>query len=147
MPYTQKNRRLKGRLRAKALQALEAKKTVLFPSPVETRMIEVLGGKCLTIDSVRDKETGRKMVIVWKQPKLLKKEHFRRTGDKLVIYSNDLKMGLAIQGREYERDVLAAQERDEMLSEHGWRVRYIKASWLWNDEPKVRAAVTQFIYS
>lgn len=117
----------------------------LFPTYEEVRIIQVLGGTVVTIRRIRDKETHRPLRIVVRQPRILKREHFRRTGDSLILFSNDLKMGLAIQGREYERDVVAAYERDQFLISMGWRVRYIRAKDLFHNPEVAKRSILQFL--
>lgn len=117
----------------------------LFPTYEEVCLIKVLGGTILTIRRIRDKETHRPLRIVVRQPRILKREHFRRTGDTLVLFSNDLKMGLAVEGREYERDVVAAYERDEFLQSMGWRIRYIRAYDLFHRPEIAKRSILQFL--
>lgn len=107
--------------------------------------MEILGGKALTVHAVRDKKTGLPLTIILSRGPVLRREHFRRTGDRLILFSNDIKWALAVQGREYERDVVAAYERDEKLREAGWRIKYIKADWLWNKPDLVKRDVLQFL--
>lgn len=128
------------RLRAK----LAARYELCFPTPIETRLVEILGGTTLTIGRIR--KHGRPMTLIVNRGRLLRSEKFRRAAlDGMGVLANDVKWAIAIQGPEYERDVVTAYERDELLREQGWRVRYIPARWLWENPAKARRDVLQFL--
>lgn len=116
----------------------------LFPSPIEVRLIEILGGSTFTIGTIR--RGDRQLTITLSRGKLLRSERFRRAVlDGKGVLANDVKWAIAIQGPEYERDVVAAYEHDELLKEQGWRVRYIPARDLWQSPTRVRSSVQQFL--
>lgn len=129
------------------MKALAIKFPKLYPKPTDVRLIQVLGGVTLTIGFMRDRVTGYPLTIVFSKGRLLKSEHFRRAVlDNMGVLANDVKRAIALQGVEYERDVVAAYERDERLKSAGWNVLHIPAHWLWTDPSKVRQTVGNFVY-
>lgn len=119
----------------------------LFPSPAELRIIEIMGGKVLRINRIISQRSGLPMAIILSRGGMLRREHFKRTGDDLVLFSNDLKWGLAIQGAAYERNIIEAFERDQTLKENGYRIQYLPVRWLVNRPDLVRDRINQFVYS
>lgn len=117
----------------------------LYPKATEIKLIEIMGGKTLTLDFIVSRKNGRPLTLILSRGSTLRREHFRRTGDSLILFSNDLKWALALQGRDYERDVVAAYERDTELRAEGWHIMYIPVNWLRDDPAKVRHAVTGFL--
>lgn len=138
-------RRTKQKIINKLKEQLNVKTERFYPRPAEVKLIQVLGGKTLTIPTIRSQQTGLPMTIVLSRGKILRREHFKRTGDTLILFSNDLKWALALQGREYERDVVAAYERDEELINSGWRIKYIRAYDLWHNPVELRKNLLQFL--
>jgi very-short-patch-repair endonuclease len=125
---------------------LSTKYNTLFPAPVEVRLVEILGGTTLTIGRLR--RNGRPMTITLSRGRLLRSRRFRRAVlDGQGILANDVKWAIQILGPEYERDVVAAYERDEWLEEHGWRLGYVRAFDIWNHPEKVRENIVPFIAS
>lgn len=108
----------------------------LFPPFIETRLIEILGGTVITIGSRR--HNGRQMKIIISRGKLLRSRKFRKTVlDGMGVLANDVKWAIAVYGSEYERDVVAAYERDEKLEREGWRVAYIRRDDIEKNPTKV----------
>lgn len=143
--YTRKFRREKARERAREFVSkfVESKQV----TPVEARLVEVLGGKTMRVESLAGHKLDQPVTLILRRPKILKKEHFSRTGDSVILYSNDLKMCLALKGYEYRRDVIGSWERDEKLKADGWRIQYIDIEWLANNPAKVQDTIKQFIYA
>jgi hypothetical protein len=116
----------------------------LFQSPVEVRLVEILGGVTLTVGFIRKR--GRPMTITLSRGRLLRSKRFRRAvvdGDGML--ASDIKWAIKIMGAEYERDVVAAYEHDEYLKAHGWRLGYVRAWDIWNNEEKVRQLIVPFV--
>ncbi len=137
--------RTRRKLIGKLKEQLNNKTKQLYATPAEVRLIQIMGGRTLTIHALRSAKSGLPVTLVLSRGKYLRREHFRRTGDRLILFSNDIKWALALQGREYERDVVAAYERDQKMQANGWRVKYIRADWLWNKPELVRQDVLQFL--
>lgn len=138
-------RRTKQKLIEKLKGQVKAKKSMLYATPAEVRLVQIMGGKTLTLHNIKDNKSGLPMTLILSKGKVLRREHFKRTGDTLILFSNDIKWCLALEGREYQRNVVAAMERDEWMRDNGWRVKYIRADWLWNKPDLVRQNVLQFL--
>ena len=116
----------------------------LFPMPTEVRLLEVLGGTTLTIGGIRRRD--RQMVITLSRGKLLRSRKFRRAVlNGMGVLASDVKWAIAIQGPEYEMDVVKAYERDEQLEAAGWRLAYVSIRDLWTNPASVRKNVLQFL--
>lgn len=116
----------------------------LFPKPAEVRLLQILGGSVIVIGSIR--RNGRPLTITLSRGRLLRSERFRRSViDDQGMLANDVRWAIAIQGKDYERDVIAAYEQDEQLQAAGWRVRWIPEAWLWTNPSRVRKNVLQFL--
>lgn len=108
-----------------------------FPSAVQVRLIEILGGTTITIGGIR--HNGRAMTITLSRGKLLRSAKFRRAVlDGMGCLANDIKWAIAIEGPEFERDVVLAYERDEKLKAAGWRLAYVRPSDIWHKPDNVR---------
>lgn len=119
---------------------------LLFPAPSEVRLMQILGATTVTIGRWRHKKTGRPLTFVLSRGHLLRSEKFRRSVvDGNGVLANDVRMAITIRGPEYERDVVAAYERDEYLKNKGWTIKAIPQSWLLSNPKKVRTSVLQFI--
>lgn len=117
-----------------------------YTSPDEIRLEQILGATTVTFGRFRDKETGFPLSFVLSRGHILRSEKFRRSVlDDRGVLANDVKMALAIQGPDYERDVISAMERDEYLAGKGWAIRWIPRHLLYTDPNRVRAIVNQFI--
>lgn len=126
--------------------ALHDRYVRMFPDPMETRLIQILGGTTITIGAFR--RDNRPMTIVLSNGRLLRSERFRRSVvDDQGMLANDLKWAIKLQGPEYERDVVRAYEIDEAMAEAGWIIKTIPVRWLYENPNKVRTSVRQFIYS
>jgi hypothetical protein len=118
--------------------AIYARYERLFPTALDARLVQVLGGTTFTIGGIR--RNGRPMTIVLSRGKMLRSRKFRKVVlDGMGCLANDVKWAIAIQGPEYERDVVTAYERDERLAAAGWRVAYIQVRDLWQSPERVRA--------
>src|SRR5690348_7865918 len=82
-----------------------------FHDPAEVRLLEICGGTTFTIGRLT--YDGRPFTLILSHGKLLKSEGFRRVAldNKSILYMNDVNQVLAIQGYDYERDVVRYQEQ------------------------------------
>lgn len=135
-----KLKRLRGRFRRLV--------RILFPSPAEVRLIELMGGKVLTFDWLIARKTGFPLAIVLKMGRALKHENIRRevqVGPYYVDFGNDIGRAIEVDGREYHTDVVAAFDRDSYLYQRGWRVMHIPAAALWREPDKSVRKVLEFL--
>lgn len=115
----------------------------LFPAPVQVRLLEILGGTTITIGAIR--HNNRPLTLTLSRGRLLRSAKFRRQVlDGFGVLANDIKWAIAIQGPEYERDVVAAYERDEKWAEQGWRVAHVRIHDIWQNPNAVRDNLTPF---
>lgn len=122
---------------------------LLFPSPAEVRLIEIMGGKYFTIKALRHRKTKFPLTIVVSLGKILESERFARevrVGRYFVDFGNDLAMALEVDGKAYHRDIVREFERDSYLYQRGWRVVHIPAIKLWNDPLAVQHEILRFVY-
>lgn len=116
----------------------------LFPTPVQVRLIEILGGSTITIGAFR--RDNLPMTIMLTRGKLLRSKRFRAAIlDGTGMLANDIKWAIKILGPEYERDVVAAYEMDERLHQDGWHMAYVSARDIWNNPARVRASLQRFL--
>lgn len=114
-----------------------------FPSPVQVRLIEILGGTTITIGSIRHRNVP--MTLTLSRGRLLRSKRFRRAVlDGQGVLANDVRWAVQIMGPEYERDVVAAFERDERLEAEGWHLAYVNMRDIWNNPAKVRKSLLPF---
>lgn len=118
----------------------------LYRRPEQVRLLHILGATTLTLGFVRHKNTNFPLTIILSRGRLLRREHFKAiSNNSTILLANDIRWAIALQGRNYENDVVSAYEYDEKLKEMGWVVRYIPERWLWQNPFKVRAEVTRFL--
>lgn len=116
-----------------------------FPTPIDSRLLEILGGTTLTIGALR--HNGYPLTLTLSRGRLLRSERFRRQvlGGKGVLAS-DVKWAIQIMGPEYERQVVSMYERDEKLEAAGWRLLYVRWQDVWHNPKRVRRDVLQFLH-
>lgn len=125
-------------------------------SPAEARFIELMGGKVLSIERIRDRRTGFAMTPYWNLGRRLKAEGFKREvryGRYFVDFANDLNRIIEIDGSEYHMDVVADMDRDIYIREFCWRwdrrrearIMRIQAHKLWLDKQRLQDDVLKFI--
>lgn len=123
-------------------------KRLLFISPAEVRLIELMGGKVCTLAFTRLTVHDFPLAIVMRNPKVFKNEHVKRElriGKYYVDFGNDVGRAIEVDGQEYHMDILADLQRDSYLIERGWRVKHIQAYRLWRDADKVQREVLDFL--
>jgi very-short-patch-repair endonuclease len=124
--------------------AVYARYERLFPTPVQVRLIEILGGTTITIGGIR--RNNRQLTLTISRGKLLRSAKFRRMVlDGRGVLANDIMWAIAVQGSEYERDVVSAYERDERLRAAGWRLAYVNVRDVWTNPASVRNNILQFL--
>lgn len=122
---------------------------ILFPSPAELRLIEIMGGKVVRFHGIKHPRTHYPLAWIRSMGKVLRDEKFGREvrcGKYFIDFGNDLAMGLEVDGAAYHRDVVAAFDRDSYLYQRGWRVVHIPAIRLWNEPDRVQREVLKFLY-
>jgi len=123
---------------------------LLFPSPAELRLIEIMGGKYWKIEWLKHPRTKFRFAIVLSLGKFLRDEKFGRevrVGKYYIDFGNDVLMGIEVDGAEYHRDVVAAFDRDSYLYQRNWRVMHIMAVRLWNEPAVVQREVLKFLHT
>jgi very-short-patch-repair endonuclease len=121
-------------------------KRLLFPSPAELRLIELLGGKVFKIEKL--KVNGFAFAIVLRKGRLLRNEKVKRevrVGRYYLDFGNDLYYGLEVDGAAYHKDVVAAFDRDSYIYTRGWRVLHIPALHIYYHPQKVQQQVLGFL--
>lgn len=130
---------------------------LLFISPAEARFIELMGGKVVRIQRIRDKHTGFPIAIYWNLGTRLKAEGFKREvryGKYHVDFANDLNRIIEIDGDPYHMDVVADMDRDIYIKQLCWkwnrsreaRIMRVPAHRLGLDKQKLQDDVLKFIY-
>lgn len=136
---------------------------MLFPSPAELKLIEIMGGKVIRIKFIKHHETGFKLAFVLSMGKILKAQKFERevkAGKCWIDFGNDIQWGIEVDGKQWHRNVVKEFERAEYLSgfcdrkcqkkcqKHlnvGWRIKHIDAVRLYNEPAKVQAELLKFL--
>lgn len=127
---------------------------LLFPSPAETKFIEIMGGLVLNVPFVKSRRTSFCLAFVLSMGKVLKRELVQREV-RIGRYFADFCVAtpfyrciIEIDGRYYHNskmDIVYDQERDDYLHERGWVVMRIPARRLWREPLRVRADVLKFL--
>lgn len=121
---------------------------LLFPSPAELRLVEIMGGKVIRFKGIRHPDTGFPFAIIFSMGNIFKEEKFRRevrAGRYFIDFGNDIFWGIEVDGAEYHRDVVAAFDRDAYIYDRGWRVKHIPAVRLWLEPDVVQRDVLKFL--
>lgn len=122
-------------------------KRLLFSSPAEIMLIRLMGGKAITIDSIKNKN-GFPITIVTDMGRWFSKENLKREvryGKYFVDFANDLDRIIEVDGEPYHRDIIKEQTRAEYFSKQDLRVLHIKASDLFANPDAVQRAVIKFL--
>jgi very-short-patch-repair endonuclease len=108
-------------------------------------------GHVLTTPFVKSRRTGFPLAIIWRG-KILKRELVYRevpAGPFFIDYAvvtPFYKRGIELHSKEWHRDIVRDQEREEYLKARGWEIRYITSKHL--AEPKrLFAEVLRFLKS
>jgi very-short-patch-repair endonuclease len=122
---------------------------MLFPSPAELKLIEIMGGKVFRISWLKHPKTKHKFALVISIGKPLKTEKFKREvriGKYFVDFGNDVCWAIEVDGKNFHRDVVAEFDRDSYIYSRGWRMWHIDAARLWNQPDIVQREVLRFLY-
>lgn len=123
---------------------------MLFPSPAELKLIEIMGGKFLKINKLKHPKTHFPFAIVLSMGKVLETEKFKREvriGKYFVDFGNDIAWAIEVDGKNFHRDVVAEFDRDSYIYQRGWRIWHIDAVRLWNSPDLVQREVLKFLYA
>lgn len=121
---------------------------LLFISPAEARLINLMGGRVYMSRRIVNKN-GFGLTFVLSLGKTLRHEKIKRevrVGKCYVDFgAMDIGRGLEVDGKDYHRDVVAEFDRDSYLYQRNWRIMHIEASQLWRDPDKVQRDVLKFL--
>lgn len=124
---------------------------LVFISPAEIRFIEIMGGKVITFDWVKHHRTNFALGIVITLGKILKREHIEREvriGKYYVdfgVANKYYKRAIEIDGRNFHRDIVKEQERDDYCAGFGWSILHIQATDLWQQPDIIQRQVLKFL--
>ena len=121
---------------------------LLFPSPAELKLIEIMGGKITRLEWLKHHQTKFCFAIVWSLGNAFKAENFereKRVGKYFLDFGNDILWGVEVDGKAYHRDVVKQFDRDSYMYQRGWRVMHINAIRLWNEPAKVQSELLKFL--
>lgn len=124
-----------------------------FPSPAETRFIEIHGGRCRKIEWLKDPRT--KFPLVWHTSlgHILKRELVKRevrVGAKFVDFGAQCryyKKAIECDGYWNHRDKAKERERDLYLAERGWQILHVPAGMIYRDAMRVQHMTLEFLAS
>lgn len=123
------------------------RRRLLFTSPAEVEFVRIMGGWAITIDLIKDVQTGFPLTIM-SLGKLLKSENMERevrVGRYYADFGNDVMRAIEVDGKRWHNDVVKEMERDEYFHSYGWLVIHIKAIDIYRNPDIVRDAVTRFL--
>lgn len=139
---------LKGRyyrLRGKTGRAVR----LLFPSPAEMKLVELMGGKVIRIKKIKWPTTHFPLAFVIKRPKLFKQNHVKREvrcGRFYADFANDVGWPIEVDGLDYHMDIVADLTREAYMIERGWRTPLrIPAHRLWREPDRVQRDVMKYL--
>lgn len=136
---------------------------MLFPSPAELKLIEIMGGKIVTINWLRHPNTDFPLAFVWSLGRALSSQHFNRevrSGKYYIDFGNDILWGIEVDGKNWHRDIVREYDRGEYLTgfcnkqcprhcnKHGnlgWRIKHIPAVRLWAEPAVVQVDLLRFL--
>lgn len=129
----------------------QRRRRLSFPSPAETRFIEIHGGRCRQVSWIRDPRTKFPLVLHTSLGNILKRELIKRevrVGTKFVDFGADCnyyKKAIEIDGYWNHRDKAKELERDKYLAEYGWSVLHISAGMVFRDAMRVQQCVLEWL--
>lgn len=128
-------------------------KRLLFPSPAETRFIELMGGKVFIIDRLKS-SSGFPMAIVLSRGKILREAKMKREvryGKHYVDFANDLNWIIELDGTYWHQDIVADMDREIYINEmlrknpYGMRLLRVRAPRIWNDRTGLQNQIIDFL--
>lgn len=123
-------------------------KRLLFASPAEMALLRLMGGKAITIDSIKNRHTGFPFTIVTDMGGWFSKENMRREvryGRYFCDFANDLDRIIEVDGAPFHNDITKEQDRADYFERQGLRVLHIKASDIFANPDMVQRAVIKFL--
>lgn len=111
------------------------------------QLIRIMGGSFIEIGFIKNK-IGFPFTIVTSMGRWFGKENMRRevcVGRYYVDFGNDIKRAIEVDGKEWHKDIVKDQKRDEYLERNGWRVLHIRASDISANPDAVQRRVIKFL--
>lgn len=137
-------RTIKGRLKRRRAQYWRLMR-LLFSSPAELRLIELMGGKIWRVGWPR--RNGFGLAFVVNRGKLFRQEKVRREvfvgGRYFVDFCNDVGRVIEVDGKQH--DIVSDFDRDAYLYSRGFQVLRIPAIDLYNNSAKTQRRVIAFL--
>lgn len=127
------------------------KMRVLFPSPAEIKFIRMFGGIVITIPFIKYPKTGFPLAIILTIGYRLRRENIQREVRVGAMYIDFAsidrfsKKAIEIDGRNFHRDIVREQRRDDYLYRRGWIVLHIQASDLYRNPKETKKRVMKFL--
>lgn len=124
---------------------------ILFPSPAELQFIRVMGGRVILVDHVRHPDTGFSLAVITSMGKTLRREFVQREMRVGAMYvdfafvTQYSKKAVEIDGKDWHRDVVREQQRDDYLRSYGWNVLHIQAADIYSKPKFVRDKTITFL--
>ena len=121
-----------------------------YPSPAELKFIEIMGGRVYTIGFLKHPKTKFPRAIIF-MGSYLNSEFIEREFRVGAMYIDFAfvtpwyKKGIEIDGKNFHRDIVREQNRDDYLASYGWSIMHIVAEDLYRQPAKVRARVEKFL--
>lgn len=122
-------------------------KRILFPSPAELRLIELMGGIVFRINFIKHPKTGFPLAYVYYRGPLFRQEKVHREvriGKHWVDFGNDIGRGIEVDGSLWHSDILKDQAKQAYYHDRGWHVMRIRARDLWRKPDVVKERVNRF---
>lgn len=123
---------------------------LIFPSPAELRLIELMGGKVVRFTRVRDPRTKFPVAVIVTKGKFLRAQNVRREvryGPYYVDFANDLHRIIEVDGAAWHADVVADMDREVHIRNRNREARFLRISAmeLRRQPAKVREKVRKFL--
>ena len=125
---------------------------ILFPSPAEVHFIRLMGGKAITIDSIRYPNKNKfPLTIIYNCGKFLRRNLMQREVRVGAMYVDFAfvdpytNKAIEIDGSDYHKDHIREAERDEYLKVRGWQILHIPAMDLYRQPGRVQQRVLNYL--
>lgn len=123
---------------------------LLFASPAEMKFVEIMGGHVVRLP-LQDFRSHFPLVWVWWWPRIFRKYNVRRelqVGRYYVDFGsikNHRKKAIEIDSAYYHQNIVAEQERDDYLHEHGFLIMHVRVIHIYRQPKDVKKKVVQFL--
>lgn len=125
------------------------KSRMLFVSPAEIRFIRLMGGRVVTFPQTKHPRTGFPLAYVITLGRQLKHGGYDRevrVGSKFIDFGCERRRrGIEIDGRNFHRDIVHEQQRDDYVERYGWVLMHVQASDLWREPDRIKREIAKFI--